>query len=707
MPCAAGWGSKVDILPSIRQELSLYPGPADRNGAPAYTIYDPPANRFFQLSHLGFEILSRWEQNSMSKILNSVNRETTFSVESAHVIDLINFLRANHLLDSRTQNDTQPLLTAHRQAKKHPLLWLVTHYLFFRIPLVQPDKWLSLTYPWISFVFTGGVAKLILSATLVGMVLILKQWDAFTGTFTQFGAWTQLFFFVLALSVSKVIHELGHAYAAHKNGCRVGSMGIAFIVLWPMLYTDTNEAWKLMSQKKRLEICAAGVLAELALAGAAVLLWSFLPPGVARSVVFFLATTSWIITLTMNISPFMRFDGYFILSDLIRIQNLHDRAFAMGRWWMREKMFGLGAIPPERFTTGIERFLVLFAFGTWCYRFLLSLSIALMVYFLFFKALGLILMGIELSWFIGLPIIGEIKQWKSLPIRMNRSVIFSLLVFCFVGLLCVIPFKTQIQAPAVLFAETYQVVYTPSPGRVKKIAVKAGQKIRKGELLMQMSSPDIEHSRGVCRRTLDVLEHQLADQPLSNTLLEQGAVLENRLEEAVSRLQSQEDRQKKLTLTAPISGRIVEMNPALIQGAWLPEKETIFYLIGGTKERIRAYVDEADLNGIQPGGEALFYPDILELPKVRCRVDQIDYAPTGHLEDKCLGSVYGGPIPASMDRHGRIIPKYAFYRILLTGADTPTRQVLAGTMVIQGKPVSILQKVFHRILAVFIRESGF
>ena len=707
MQCAAGWGFKVEILPSIRQELTLYPGPADRNGAPVYTIYDPPANRFFQLTHLGFEILSRWEKNSMSKILDSVNRETTFFIEQAHVLDLIKFLRANHLVDSRTQIESQSLLTAHQRIKKHPLLWLVTHYLFFRIPLVQPDKWLSLTYPWISFVFTGWFAKLILSATLGGMILVLRQWDTFTGTFTQFGEWTQLFFFVLALSVSKVVHELGHAYAAHKNGCRVGSMGIAFIVLWPMLYTDTNEAWKLSSQKKRLEICAGGVLAELALAGTAALLWSFLPPGVGRSVVFFLATTSWIITLIMNISPFMRFDGYFILSDLIRIQNLHDRAFAMGRWWMREKMFGLGAAPPERFTPGMEGFLVLFAFGTWCYRFFLFLSIALMVYFLFFKALGLILMAIELSWFISLPIIREIKQWRTLPIRMNRSVIFTLLVFCCLGLLCVIPFKTQIQAPAVLFADPYQVVYTPSPGRVKKIAVNVGQKIRKGDLLMQMSSPDLEHSRAVCRRTLDVLEHQLADQPLSNTLLEQGAVLENKFEEAVSRLQSEENRQKKLTLTAPICGTIAEINPAVTQGAWLPEKKAIFYLVGGSKERIRAYVNEADLDGIKPGGQAVFYPDTLERSKVRCRIDQIDYAPTGHLEDKCLSSVYGGPIPASMDNHGNLIPKYAFYRILLTGPDTSTRQVLAGTMVIQGKPISLLQKVSHRILAVIIRESGF
>src|SRR5688500_3708598 len=149
------------------------------------------------------------------------------------------------------------------------------------------------------------------------------------------------------MSFAKVLHELGHAYTAHRHGCRVPAMGAAFLVLWPVLYTDTNEAWKVASRNARLQIGAAGMAAELALAACATLLWSFLPDGPLRSGVFLLSTSTWIITLAVNLSPFMRFDGYFLLSHLLNTPNLHERAFAFGRWHLREWLFGLGAPEPE------------------------------------------------------------------------------------------------------------------------------------------------------------------------------------------------------------------------------------------------------------------------------------------------------------------------------------------------------------------------
>ncbi|UGA40408.1 hypothetical protein JOS77_14430 [Chromobacterium haemolyticum] len=162
-------------------------------------------------------------------------------------------------------------------------------------------------------------------------------------------------------------------------------------MMMPVLYTDTNDAWKLNSRRQRLLIGGAGMLAELVLAAWATLLWSFLPDGPLRAGVFLLATTTWLATLAINASPFMRFDGYFLLADYLGLPNLHNRAFALARWQLRKTLLGLDDPVPEHFPAARRRGLILFAWATWLYRLVLFLSIAFLVYHLFFKALGMLL----------------------------------------------------------------------------------------------------------------------------------------------------------------------------------------------------------------------------------------------------------------------------------------------------------------------------
>src|SRR5690606_11708462 len=115
----------------------------------------------------------------------------------------------------------------------------------------------------------------------------------------------------LTLVLVKSAHELGHALVSQRLGCRVASMGVAFLVMFPVLYTDTTDAWKLQSRRDRLRIVTAGVRTELYLALIATFLWGVLPDGSLRSAAFFIATTSWVTSVLVNISPFMRFDGYY------------------------------------------------------------------------------------------------------------------------------------------------------------------------------------------------------------------------------------------------------------------------------------------------------------------------------------------------------------------------------------------------------------
>ena len=78
------------------------------------------------------------------------------------------------------------------------------------------------------------------------------------------------------------------------------SLGVALLVMLPLLYTDVSDSWRLASRRQRLAIGIAGVATELGLAMVATLLWSFLLDGPLRSAAFLVATTTWVSTLAIH-----------------------------------------------------------------------------------------------------------------------------------------------------------------------------------------------------------------------------------------------------------------------------------------------------------------------------------------------------------------------------------------------------------------------
>ncbi|OAN48865.1 hypothetical protein A6A04_19640 [Paramagnetospirillum marisnigri] len=292
-------------LPSLRDELALLQGPPTNDGSPTWTLHDPLSNRFFRLSWPAFEVLSRWHLGQADSVAAAVTAETALDMEPEDVSGVVEFLARGGLLKAETPKDIDRLLAIHDAGKTGWLTWALHHYLFFRIPLVRPDAWLDRLLPLVAWMGTRAFRLATLAALLAGLLMMGRQWEVFAATFVDHFSMTGLAAFGLALGLAKVAHELGHALTAKSYGCRVPTMGVAFLVLWPMLYTDVNEAWKLTERRKRLLIGGAGILAELAIAAWATLAWGLLPDGPARGIAFTLAVTTLISSLAINLSPFI------------------------------------------------------------------------------------------------------------------------------------------------------------------------------------------------------------------------------------------------------------------------------------------------------------------------------------------------------------------------------------------------------------------
>lgn len=702
---------KLTHLPELREEIALHPGPTALDGSPTWTLHDPARNQFYRLGWREFEILSRWDSGSPARLITRLKRETTLDIEQDDIEDVARFLALHSLFASRSAEGTRQLLEKAARYRQHWAMWLLKNYLFLRIPLCRPDRFLDRLYPRLAWLFSPAFRTTMIVLSLLALYLVARRWDAFIDTFTYLFSVEGAIYFALALSAMKVIHEMGHALTAKRYGCRVPSMGVALLVLWPVLYTDVTETWKLVSRGQRLAVGLAGVMAELVFAVFATLAWSFLPDGPVRGAAFILATTSWIATLLLNLSPFMRFDGYFVLSDWLEMPNLHARAFAIARWWMRERLFGLGEPPPELLPAGRRRFLIVFSFATWIYRVTVFLGIAVLVYHFTIKALGIIMGAVEIGYFLVRPVWMEVQALWMLRdrLRPNLHVLATAAGFTAIVVLLAVPWRSSIDAPALLRSADVQGVFAPADGgQVTAVLVGNGAEVARGQPLISLASPDLAYKLAQARTDLALIEWQLGIQSVAPALMARSRVASYEYEATRASYRALADEAAKLEVKAPIAGRIVELADELRPRDWVAANERLLAVMQPDRALIEAYVSEADLARIAVGTPAVFHPEGGWGAPTDAHVARIERANARILSEPYLASRFGGGVPVREIKSGEYVPESTVYRVMLEpdGAAAAPPRVLRGHAVLSGAPESFAARAWRRIVAVAVRESG-
>lgn len=690
-------------LPPLREDLRLSEAAHGSSGEPAWVIQDTVINRFYRIGWLEFECLLRWGQ-SPRQISEQIAEGTALKPDVEQILDFRQFLEHHQLLRAG------PAALARLQAKDDEGSWLswrwwLHHYLFFRIPLLRPQQPLQHLAHALRWLFHPLTAMLVVSLSVLGVILVLQQWDSFTSAVVESFSTEGLFSFALALIVAKTLHELGHALVATRLGLRVGHMGIAFVVMWPMLYTDTGESWKLSRSRQRLAIASAGIVTELSLAGLSTLGWALCDPGPLRNALLYLATTSWLLSLALNASPFMRFDGYFILSDLLDFPNLHERASALARVTLRRNLLGLQEDWPEVFPTSQRRLLVTFAIITWVYRLVLFLGIALAVYLFFFKLLGIILFMVELSWFIAMPVMRELGHWwthrAGIP-RLRKVLFYSLLGLILIGF--ALPWRTQIDAVGVARAEHQLRVYAPYPARLQSIHGEGP--VKAGEVLVVLDEPDIasriQSSEANARSYQARLSGLLAD-PGG---LAEDAVTRQRLNVQFEEARAARSEIARLNLQTPFAGLWLDVNPDWKTGQWIGRQEALGILIDPRSWQVDAYVAQDQVHRLANGDRVRFYPDGQTTPRSG-RVLAIGSTRASQLSHRMLSSRFGGPVPTTSQEH-ELVPSAALFQVLIQlDEPLPSLRETRGHLKIEGEKRSVLGDVATHFLAVLMRESGF
>lgn len=642
----------------LRPDIKLL----NREGQPL--LFDPGADAYFKISTKILEIISYMtEKCSLTEFQKKLADNGILATEE-ELLEIIVFLQQNNLLTPEYGEITAKQKQLRRQKERTRLLRFSSAYLFFRLPPWRPEKFFRRIAPFVSFFASKSVVILLLFFALPGYLLLLRDAPQVKAAFADTLSWAGLVKYFLAIILLKILHEAAHSIAAIHFHCRVRGIGLGFMLFYPRLYTDTTDSWRL-PRKQRLLIDAAGIIAELLIGGIAALLWSSLPGGSLKSTMFYIFAVSTLSTLLVNGNPFIRYDGYYILCDLLNIENLMQRASNHIKQWWRYYLLKLGTPPQD--PNG--KFLFCFGICSFCYKIFLYTSIILVIYHSFTKTLAVIMLLLEFYAILFYPCWVEFQTLRRLTGKHGvKSSLFLLAgILLSGGFILFLPLSWGIELPGEIVPQFRLPVTIPESGFLQEKSDHAPRKVRKGEILFRLKNPLLETGIKKLEATTRCDQTQLLLQQLDEKEYSNAKITEKKIQSDLVALSELRRRQARQTVKAEADGIFVKNLPDLSPGIYLSANTDAGAIIS-EKQLIYAYANDREIAGIHKGMTAeITAGDALH--SIKGEVIFIDSVP-GKLPPGPLLQPFGGPIPV-YPAEKEFIPVQTLYRITLKPLEPP------------------------------------
>ncbi|MCA9174684.1 MAG: hypothetical protein KDB14_09365, partial [Planctomycetales bacterium] len=215
--------------------------------------------------------------------------------------------------------------------------WQKYNPFWLKLPLGSPDRLLSALTPLVGWLFSPIATLLGCAFMLWGAMTLLSHSAEFGASAATVLAPNNWLWLAAAWVVLKLVHELGHGLACKWHGGEVRDVGVIFVLFAPLAYVDVTSCWRFPNRWQRIHVAAAGMYVELLLASLAAILWTQTDSVATRHLLHNVVIMASLSTLLFNANPLMRFDGYYILSDLLGAPNLAEegsRAVSGGAAWL-------------------------------------------------------------------------------------------------------------------------------------------------------------------------------------------------------------------------------------------------------------------------------------------------------------------------------------------------------------------------------------
>lgn len=588
------WYRVAHLKPRLRRHASLHR--TRYRGQLWYVLQDRTSGRFHRFSPTSYRITSmldgaRTMQEVWDIATSQLDDETLTQDE---VIRLLGQLHSADVLFGDLPPDIEEIADRGERSRRRMLMVSFMNPLALRFPVFDPDDFVSATIPLVRPFISWFGALIWLCVVGYGGFLALSHWDALTSNvFDRVLTAQNLGLLVLCYICVKTVHELGHAYTVKKWGGEVHEIGLMFLVFMPVPYVDASDAISFPSKWQRALVGAAGILVECFLAAIAMIVWLNAEDGFVRAFAFNVMLIGGVSTVLFNGNPLLKFDGYYVMSDLIEIPNLAQRSKNYLGYLIKRYAFGMNLSDSPANSLGEAVWFVLYAVAAFVYRLFITFAIILFVSTKFFF-LGVILAIWALVLMFGWPIAKQIWFLIANPgLRRQRGRAFAVtgavMGTVFAGLFAV-PVPHATIAEGVIWVSGDRIVHSEADGIVVELSALPNGHVEAGAPLVRLDDPLV----GARVKMLDGYMDELRGRLVAQRFTDRSAarVLQEELRAAEGDKMLTERRLANLTVRASAGGTLIIPDGEEIVGRFVHKGDVIAYITDFRDPLIRVIVPE-------------------------------------------------------------------------------------------------------------------
>lgn len=695
----------------LRMRKDLRVSEQTHQGVRQWVLKDPLSSRYYRLGPQQFAVLELLDgQRSLSQIKDALRKRfPQLAATHSQLQTLVTQLHRSGVVTSETLGQGEQLLTRFRRQQHQQRIAKLLSVFAIRLPGVDPERFLTATYRWFRWIYHPVAVAACVAMMVAALLTILIDFDHFLSrmpAFHEFFGGGNLVWMMFALAVAKVVHELGHGLTCKHFGGECHEIGLMFLVFTPCLYCDTSDSWMVSSKWRRAAIGAAGMYFELTLAAVCTFLWFSTNPGLLNFLCLNTIFVCSVSTLLFNCNPLLRFDGYYILSDLMEVPNLSRKAQSALVGLLRKLCLGLPWAADATLPTRQRILFVVYAVAAFFYRMFVLLVILWFVSEIFepygLDAISDILIAVSLTGLIVVPS-GRLLKFFLVPGRLAQVNRMRLLgTFCVLlalsGFVVFVPLPHHVYATVLIQARDATRVYVEVDGTLDELLVKPNTDVIAGAPLVRLSSPELQYDAEKLRGQMQQLETRLMNlrrqqsddpnvsQSIPHTLTS--------LQDVRERLETIQQHQSRLTLVAPVGGRL--FSPASVPesvsnesqleqwsgtplqpenvGCFLPAG-TLVCMIGSPHQfEAVAMIDQADADYLQEEMESEIVLDELPAHRWVGEISEIAAVDT-KVAPRELSMKTGGNLMTTTDATGAERPSVISYQTRIPIADDDQRLV--------------------------------
>jgi putative peptide zinc metalloprotease protein len=490
------------------------------------------------------------------------------------------------------------------------------------------DALVTRAHGYLTFLYTPWFTALTLVCFAFTAYVFFDRWGQIGSdtlryyTFTEKTALDLAEFWLLFCALA-FFHEAAHAVTCKHYGGGVHSTGFHLIYLTPAFFVDVTQAWVYANRFQRVVTMVAGIWTELIICSFATLLWWGTPAGTfVHEFSYKVMLITGVAVVLMNLNPLIKLDGYYILSEIVGIDEIKERSTSFVSTWVRRKIFRLPVeidyISPRRrwffvpyaFLSGLYSYLLLYAVArfsgnvfrnyspTWA--FVPTILVAVLIFKSRIRKLGNFMQTVYLDkrdrW----------RAWLKSPVALASAAVLAIFLLLPV-------FTDRVTGPFILEPVNRAVLRTEVPGNVIKVMAREGQSVTAGEPLLQLQDFDLESQVASSHGDLDIANARVTQAALR---YKDYGPAEHDRQRLSTQYKTLDSEQQKLELRSPIIGTVVTPRPQELQGMRLNAGAEAIEIADLSHMRARIFVTESEMRDIRLGQTVkLLYPSLFHSGK--------------------------------------------------------------------------------------------